>query len=94
VLVSLRNVTFDFSSRLKAHCTNNKAEYKALSFDLELLNYMGVTHIKVFGDSQLVGQHILGKYQGLNDMLNDYLERCWDIMRSFHEFDICLLFKV
>jgi hypothetical protein len=55
---------------------------------------MGVTHIKVFGDSQLVGQHILGKYQGLNDMLNDYLERCWDIMRSFHEFDICLLFKV
>lgn len=51
VLVSPRNATFDFSSRLKTHCTNNQAEYEALLFNLELLSYMGVTHVKIFDDS-------------------------------------------
>jgi ribonuclease HI len=88
VLVSPRNSTFDFSSRLKAHCTNNQAKYEALLFGLELLNSMGVTHVKVSGDSQLVVQQILERYQCLDGILNDCLERCWDIMRSFNEFDI------
>jgi ribonuclease HI len=51
VLVSPSNVSFDFSSRLKTYCTNNHAEYEALLFGLELLNYMGVKHVKAFGDS-------------------------------------------
>jgi ribonuclease HI len=88
VLVSPRNATFDFSSQLKTHCTNNQVEYEALLIGLELLNYMGVTHVEVFGDSQLVVQQILGKYQCLYDMLNDDLERYWDIVHSFDEFDI------
>jgi hypothetical protein len=54
ILVSPRNATFDFSSWLKAHCTNNQAEYEALLIGLELLDYMGVKYVKVFGDSQLV----------------------------------------
>jgi ribonuclease HI len=49
---------------------------------------MRVTHIKVFSDSQLVVQQILEKYQCLDSMLNDYLDRCWDVVRSFDEFDI------
>jgi ribonuclease HI len=87
-LFSPRNVTFDFSSQLKAYSTNNQAEYKALLFSLELLKYVGVTHLKVFGDSQLGVQQILGDYQFLDGILNDYLKRCWDIVRSFNEFDI------
>jgi ribonuclease HI len=31
-------------------------------FGLRLLNYMGITHVKVFRDSQLVVQQILGEY--------------------------------
>jgi hypothetical protein len=56
VLVSPSNVSFDFSNRLKTYCTNNQAEYEALLFGLELLNCMGVKHVKAFGDSQLVVQ--------------------------------------
>jgi ribonuclease HI len=55
---------------------NNQDEYEALLFGLELLNYMGVTHVKIFGDSQLVVQQILGEFQCLDGMLNDCLERC------------------
>jgi ribonuclease HI len=88
VLVSPRNVTFDYSSRLWAHCTNNQAKYKTLLFGLELLDYMRLKHVKIFGDSQLVVQQVLGKYQSLDDILNDYLEKYWDVKRSFDEFDI------
>jgi ribonuclease HI len=88
VVISPRNATFDFSSRLKAHYTNNQAEYEALLFGLELLDYMGVKHVKVFGDSQLVVQQILEEYQCLYGTSNGYLERCWDTIRSFDEFDI------
>jgi ribonuclease HI len=59
MLVSPSNAFFDFSSRLKTYCTNNQAKYEALLFDLELLEYMGVKHVRAFGDSQLVVQLIL-----------------------------------
>jgi hypothetical protein len=49
---------------------------------------MGVTHVKLFGDSHMIVQQIFGEYQCSNGMLNDYLERCWDIVRYFDEFDI------
>jgi ribonuclease HI len=48
------NASFYFSSQLKICCTNNQAEYEALLFGFELLNCMGVNHVKTFGDSHLV----------------------------------------
>jgi len=41
VLVSPEGATFDFSSRLEFHCTNNQAEYEALLFGLELFFFHG-----------------------------------------------------
>jgi ribonuclease HI len=61
---------------LKTYCTNNQAEYEALLFGLELLNDMGVKHVKVFGDSQLVVQQVLEEYQCFDGTLNSYLEKC------------------
>ena len=74
MLVSPSNASFDFSSRLKTYCTNNQAEYEALLFGLDLLSYMGVKHVKALGDSQLVVQQVLEKYQCLDGTLNNYLE--------------------
>jgi ribonuclease HI len=88
VLVSLSNVYFDFSSRLKTYCNNNQAEYEALLFGLELLNRMGVKHVKAFGDSQLVVQQVLEEYQCFDGTLNSYLEKCWGIIYSFDKFSI------
>jgi hypothetical protein len=75
VLVSPSDVSFDFSSRLKTYCTNNQAEYEALLFGLELLNCMGVKHVKAFDDSQLVVQQVLEEYQCFDGTLNSYLEK-------------------
>jgi ribonuclease HI len=74
MLVSSSNVSFDFSSRLKTYCTNNQVEYEALLFGLELLSFMGVKHVRAFGDSQLVVQQVLEEYQCFDGTLNNYLE--------------------
>jgi hypothetical protein len=47
-----------------------------------------VKHVKVLGDSRLVFHPILEEYQCLDGALNRYLEKCWDIIRSFDKFDI------
>jgi ribonuclease HI len=88
MLVLPSNVRFAFSSRLETYCTNNQAEYEALLFGLELLNCMGVKHVKAFGDSQLIVPQILEECQCLDGTLNSYLEKCWDIIHSFDEFNI------
>jgi ribonuclease HI len=41
---------------LITYCTNNQAEYEALLFGLELLDYVGVKYVKAFGYSQLFVQ--------------------------------------
>jgi ribonuclease HI len=94
VLVSPSNDSFDFSSRLKTHCTNNQAEYVALLFGLELLSCMGVKHVRAFGDSQLVVQQVLEEYQSFDGTLNSYLEKCWGIIHSFDEFSIWHISRV
>jgi hypothetical protein len=66
VFISPSNASFDLSSRFTTYCTNNQAEYEALLFGLELLDYMRVNYVKAFGDSQLVVQQILEEYQCLD----------------------------
>jgi ribonuclease HI len=88
VLVSPSSASFDFSSRLKTYCTNNQDEYEALLFGLELLNCMGLKHVKASDDSQLVVQKILEEYQYLDGTLNSYLVKCRSIIHSFDEFNI------
>jgi hypothetical protein len=73
---------------LKTYYTNNQAKYEALLFGLELLNCMGVKHVKAFGDSQLVVQQVLEEYQCFDGTLNSYLEKCWSIIHSFDKFSI------
>ena len=54
--ISPRGAIYEASCRLEKHCTNNKAEYEALIFGLEILIGLGVTHIKAYGDSLLIVQ--------------------------------------
>jgi hypothetical protein len=52
--------------------------------------------VNVFSDSWLVVRQILEEYQCLDGTLNRYLEKCWDIIRSFDKliFDIYLELRI
>ena len=54
LFLSPNGAVFEFSNRLEDGCTNNQVEYEALLFGLEILQSMGVKHVKAFGDSILV----------------------------------------
>ena len=88
VLISPNNVVYETSIRLEYHCTNNQAEYEALLSGLQNLVDIGVNDIDVFDDSLLVVQQIKGEFQCFDRLLNSYLDRCLDIIKSLDMFTI------
>jgi ribonuclease HI len=88
VLISPNNVIYETSVRLEYPCTNNQAEYEALLFGLQNLLDMGVKDVDAFGDSLLVVQQIKGEFQCFDGLLNSYLDRCLDIIKSLDTFTI------
>jgi hypothetical protein len=54
LLLSPRGVTYSFSIRLSAPCTNNLAEYEAVRRGMVLLSEAGAEAVEVLGDSKLV----------------------------------------
>jgi hypothetical protein len=63
LLVSPRGVTYSFSVRLSAPCTNNLAEYEAVRRGVELLLEAGVEAVEVFGDSKLMVSQLTEEYR-------------------------------
>ncbi|KAL0420324.1 UNVERIFIED_CONTAM: hypothetical protein Slati_3055300 [Sesamum latifolium] len=52
-----------YSFTLTQNCSNNMAEYQALIFGLEMAVDTKQRHLKVYGDSQLVINQLLGLYE-------------------------------
>jgi ribonuclease HI len=88
VLILPNNVAYKTSVRLEYPCTNNQVEYEALLSGLQSLVDMGVRDIDAFGDSLLVVQQINGEFQCFDGLLNSYLDRCLDIIKSLDTFTI------
>jgi ribonuclease HI len=63
LLVSPRGVTYCFSIRLPAPCTNNLAEYEAVHRGMELLLEARAEAVEVFGDSKLVISQLTEEYR-------------------------------
>ena len=58
VLIPLDGAIFDMSNWLDENCTNNQVGYEAILFVLEVVQSLGMKHVKVFGDSVLVVQQV------------------------------------
>src|SRR6266508_5572359 len=88
VYISPHGTIYEASCHLEYFCTNNQAEYKALLFGLELLVIVGATHIEAFSDSLLVVQQISKVFKCLDESLNLYLDKCFDIICTLDYFSI------
>jgi ribonuclease HI len=88
VLVSSRGVIFEQSVRLEYFYTNNQAEYETILLGLQILNFMGVKHVKSFDDSLLVVQQIANVFQCFDGSLNAYLDKCFKIIALFNDFTV------
>jgi ribonuclease HI len=88
VLVSFRGTIFKTSAHLEYFCTNNQAEYEAILLGLQIHSFMGVKHVKAFGDSLLVMQQIVSTFQCFDGSLNAYLDKCLEIIDVFDDFSV------
>jgi hypothetical protein len=69
LLVLPQGVTYSFSIRLPAPCTNNLAEYEVVCMGMELLVEASAEAIEVFGDSKLVISQLTEEYRCKSESL-------------------------
>ncbi|XP_074312554.1 uncharacterized protein LOC141648035 [Silene latifolia] len=74
--------------RCEFKATNNEAEYEALILGLHLALDLRVTHIEVYSDSQLIGNHVNELYVARDSKKVAYLKVAKDLKLSFATFFI------
>ena len=83
VIISPRGASFEFAYTIKPYATNNQAEYEAVLKGLQLLKEVEADAVKIMGDSLLVISQLTGEYEGKNDILMVYNEKCRELMSGF-----------
>jgi hypothetical protein len=83
LLVSPRGVTYSFSIRLSAPCTNNLVEYEAVRRGMLLLLEAGAEAVEVFGDSKLVIYQLTEEYRCESESQFPLWMRCHELMTQF-----------
>ncbi|XP_070013500.1 uncharacterized protein [Nicotiana sylvestris] len=69
---------------IKCHSiTNNEAEYEAVIAVLELARELGIEHVVIKSDSQLVVNQMQGTYTTREARMQQYLEKARDLVRQF-----------
>ncbi|XP_059635750.1 uncharacterized protein LOC132277926 [Cornus florida] len=85
IITTLEGTKLQQSIHLNFPATNNKAEYKALLDGLRLANQLQVKCLKVFSDSQLVVNQVIGKYQPKEERMKTYKEAVESATRRFDQ---------
>jgi ribonuclease HI len=76
-------VTYSFSIRLPASCTNNLAEYEAVHRGTKLFVEAGAEAVEVFGDSKLVISQLTEEYRCESESLFLLWMQCRELMTRF-----------
>nr|ABD63081.1 hypothetical protein 17.t00008 [Asparagus officinalis] len=69
-------------------CSNNIAEYNTLLINLDIAKQLGVKHLEVYGDSQLIVNRVKGEYELSNEDLILYHTVAIALANSFESFYI------
>ena len=72
VLISPKKHMFPYSFSLVELCSNNVAEYQALIIGLQMALEIGVSLIKIYGDSKLVINQLSLQYDVKHEDLKLY----------------------
>jgi ribonuclease HI len=78
-----QGVTYYFSIRLPAPCTNNLVEYEAICKGIELLVEASVEAVEVFGESKLVISQLIEEYRCESESLFLLWMQCRELMTQF-----------
>jgi len=75
-------------SRYLGRATNNTAEYQALLIALARARDVGVKHLRVFSDSELLVNQVNGRYRTKVPHLQQFLQEAIRLMREIGRVDV------
>lgn len=77
-----------YALALTFRATNNEAEYEALVTGLRIPRGVGVEHLRVKCDTQLVVNQVNGQYAALKPSMKTYLREVKSLIEKFKSFKI------
>ena len=83
VLENSLGVLIEQAVRLEEKMTNNKAEYEALLYKLELALRVGVQHLNINLDSELVSGQLVGTFEAKNSWMKSCRDTAKSLMTEF-----------
>ena len=83
-VICLNEKDHSFSEYLGENVTNNQAEYRGLILGLEKALEMGIKHLNVYGDSQLVINQVTGEYNCRNTGLIPLQRKAQELSNKFN----------
>jgi ribonuclease HI len=73
VLISPHGDKLKYVLRMSfSQASNNEAEYEALLHEMKMAKACGATHLKIFGDSNLVVQQVMNRCDTISDNMMAY----------------------
>ncbi|XP_020250069.1 uncharacterized protein LOC109827477 [Asparagus officinalis] len=88
VFISPQNHVLPRAVSLTDPCSNNVAEYNALLISLDIAKQLGVKHLEVYGDSQIIVNQVKCEYKVRNEDLIPYHTAAIALANSFESFYI------
>jgi len=88
VLLDEKGVELEQFSEHIGTTTNNVAEYRALIHALNRFTALGIDHVRIFTDSQLLERQTIGEWKIKDEKLKELNRTIRDIIGRFSSFEI------
>ena len=88
ILENSSGVLIEEAIILEGKMTNNEVEYKALLYELQLALRLGVHHLKVNLDSELVSRQLVGAFEAKDSWMKSYRDIAKSLMTEFRHVEV------
>ena len=88
VLENSSGVLIEEAVRLDEKMTNNKEEYKALLYGLELALRLGVQHLKINLDSEMVSVQLVWTFEAKDSHMKSYRDIAKSLIVEFKHVEV------
>jgi ribonuclease HI len=89
VLISPQGDKLKYALRMSfPHTSNNEAEYKALLHGMRMAKACGATRFRIFGDYNLVVQHVMNRCDALSDNMTAYQNLYYYLEGTFDGYEV------
>nr|XP_027102811.1 uncharacterized protein LOC113724067 [Coffea arabica] len=77
-----------YALRFDFRVSNNEIEYETLIAGMEMARKLGAESIKIYSDSQLIVNQVLGSYEVKEGPLRKYIAKMHELMDQFKQFTL------